>query len=105
MNVVICKSRKIGLGAGRIRLRIHRALQERRLDRDRAEWLPTAWTPAALAERAQCSTAFAEKVVKGMERAGKVTSRRIRSGETLYKLADPFTSRGMVIDYGHRKAG
>jgi hypothetical protein len=81
------------------RFRIEEALESRRFDTERGALLPTAWTAKAIAKKARTTEAFALNTLRDLERAGTVTSRRVRSGETLFKLRDPSESRGITIHY------
>lgn len=74
--------------AGTLRNRILNTLRDLQADDDRGELVLPAFTAASLADAVGISTWDAENELAALARLGKVTTRRPRSGEVFYKLAD-----------------
>ena len=63
-------------------------LQNRQPDFERCELVGTAWTVEALADEIGADPKAIQQELTQLQREGQVTTRRPRSGEWLWKLAD-----------------
>ena len=71
-----------------LRGEIEYLLEHREPDFERGEAVATAWTVAALAEELGEDAADVRTALRELIQEGRVTTRRPRSGEVLYKLTD-----------------